>query len=110
RVVVLGVELLFDALLELLEDLLERLLLFAERDRLFILGELRFELRGEVEEVVFVGEEVLFLRGRHDRDRRRRRGGRRRRRDVFVIVGDRREQLALDLVTRQRQRLRGGRR
>jgi hypothetical protein len=61
-VVVLGVELLFDALLELLEDLFERLLFLGERDRFLLVGELGLQLGGEIEEVVFVGEEILLLR------------------------------------------------
>jgi hypothetical protein len=91
-VVVLAVELLFDALLELLEDLFERLLFFAERHDFRFFVQLGLELGREIEEVIFVGEQVLLGRrgfedrtGRRHRDRsgsgrrwwwrRRRRGG-----------------------------------
>ncbi len=63
--VVLGGELLLDALLELAEDLLERDLALRTRDvgRLVgqdLLGQLLLQLLGEVEELLLVGEEVLL--------------------------------------------------
>src|SRR5215212_2157935 len=70
-VVVFTVELLLDAFLELLEDLLERLLFLRQRDRLLVFRELRLQLRGQIEEVVLVGEEILFFHERRRHQRRR---------------------------------------
>src|SRR5450432_948294 len=63
RVVILTIELLLDALLELPEDLFERLFLFRERYDFFVfLVQFLFQLLSEVEDVVFVREEILLPR------------------------------------------------
>ena len=69
RLVVLGRELLLDALLELAEDLLEGHLALRRRDvgglrdHGFV-AELLLELLGKVEELLLVGEEALLVDGR----------------------------------------------
>ena len=109
-VVVLAVELLLHALLEFFEDLLERLLFLAEGDLIArFLHQLRFKLRGEVEEVLLFGEEILLLRFRHRRCGGRGRGGGRRwgrGGHRQVIVGNCRQQFAFDFDPRKRRKSR----
>src|SRR5205085_8476192 len=92
----------------------ERLLLFGQGQRLVVVGQFRLQLGSQVEEVVLVGKEVLLRgrRGGHDGRRRRGRGrrsghGRRGledRREVFVVIRQCGEQLAVDVDFRRRGR------
>ena len=81
RLVVLGRELLLDALLELPEDVLERNLSLRRRGDLGrpgsgdLVAELFLQLFGEVEEALLVGEETVLVDGRLGRSGRRGRGG-----------------------------------
>ena len=67
RLVVLGRELLLDALLELAEDLLERDLalgpVISEVVGRRLVARVLLELLGEIEELLLVGEEVLLVDG-----------------------------------------------
>ena len=82
RLVVLGRELLLDALLELPEDLLERDLatrsVHGRLGRLLLLPHLGLQLAREVEELLLVGEERGFVRENGRARRRLRLFGRRR--------------------------------